>query len=147
MWIWWPGTSDPKDYKALVDTSTQCTLMSSRGKIYLYFWGDNGIPTAGCTGSWSEPDCERTAKTPQWRVHRSCAPLAQIILQEIPQDKACQGPKRALLCFGIAAVKTEEVRELNILPDMLEDPSEEGMQRVEEADTNTYHSFTLLAHP
>ena len=27
--IQWPGTSDPQEYKALVDTSAQCTLIPS----------------------------------------------------------------------------------------------------------------------
>lgn len=30
LWIQWSGTSDPQEYKALADTSTQCTLMPSR---------------------------------------------------------------------------------------------------------------------
>lgn len=30
MLIRWPGTSDPKKYKALVDAGTQCTLMPLR---------------------------------------------------------------------------------------------------------------------
>jgi len=29
VWIKWPGMSDPQEYKTLVDTGTQCTLMSS----------------------------------------------------------------------------------------------------------------------
>ncbi|GAB0207598.1 hypothetical protein GRJ2_003225500 [Grus japonensis] len=29
VWIRWPGTSDPQEYKALVDTGAQCTLMPS----------------------------------------------------------------------------------------------------------------------
>lgn len=65
----------------------------------------------------------------------------------MPQDKAFQGPKRALLCFGIAAVKSEEVRELNTLPDIAGDPSAVGMQRVEEAGTDPYHNCALLAVP
>jgi len=27
VWVRWPGTSDPQQYKALVDTGAQCTLM------------------------------------------------------------------------------------------------------------------------
>ena len=29
VWIQWPGMSDPQEYKALVDTAAQCTLMPS----------------------------------------------------------------------------------------------------------------------
>lgn len=29
IWIQWPGTSDPQEYKALVSTGAQCTLMVS----------------------------------------------------------------------------------------------------------------------
>lgn len=65
MWIQWPGTSDPKDYKALADTNAQCTLLSSR------YLGAKSISISGVTrgsqqlttGSWSEPDWEQMAKT------------------------------------------------------------------------------------
>jgi len=32
VWIQWPGTSDAQEYKALADTSAQCTLMTSEFK-------------------------------------------------------------------------------------------------------------------
>jgi len=32
VWIRWSDTSDPQGYKALVDTSTQCTLIPSSYK-------------------------------------------------------------------------------------------------------------------
>jgi len=32
VWIQWPGTSDAQEYKALVDTGAQCTLMPSEFK-------------------------------------------------------------------------------------------------------------------
>lgn len=37
-----PGTSDPRDCKALANTSAQCTLMPSdhRGRIHLCFWSN-----------------------------------------------------------------------------------------------------------
>lgn len=36
-------------------------LCGSEYRIHLYFWGGRGIPTADCTGSWSESD--------QWQNH------------------------------------------------------------------------------
>jgi len=44
MWIQWPGTSDPQEYKALVDTNAQRTLMSSS------YEGAEPICISGVTG-------------------------------------------------------------------------------------------------
>ena len=43
VWVWWPGTSDPQEYKALVDTGAQCTLMPSD------FKGSESICISGVT--------------------------------------------------------------------------------------------------
>ena len=44
VWIRWPGTSEPHKYKALVDTSAQCTLMPSshQGTKSIYIHGVTG---------------------------------------------------------------------------------------------------------
>ena len=44
VWIRWPGTSDPQEYKALVDTGAQCTLMPSS------YTGAEPICISGVTG-------------------------------------------------------------------------------------------------
>jgi len=43
-----------------------------------------------------------------------------------------QGPKGVRWAFGIAALEAEEVKQLSILPGLLEDPSVLGLLRVEE---------------
>jgi len=44
VWIRWPGTLYPQEYKALVDTGAQCTLMP------LHFKGSESICISGVTG-------------------------------------------------------------------------------------------------
>lgn len=49
VWIWYFGTSDPQEFKPLVDTSSQCTLMPPR------YIGEKSIPVSRVTGdpnSW-----------------------------------------------------------------------------------------------
>ena len=48
VWIRWPGTSDPQEYKALVDTSAQCTLIPSDYK------GAESICISGVMGGSQE---------------------------------------------------------------------------------------------
>lgn len=65
MWIQWPGTINPKEYKALVGANTPCTLMPSRyvRAESISISGVTEIPTADSTGSWSEHNWKRMAKT------------------------------------------------------------------------------------
>jgi len=48
VWIRWPGTSDPQECKALVDTGAQCTLMPSD------FKGSESICISGVTAESQE---------------------------------------------------------------------------------------------
>jgi len=48
MWIRWPGTSEPQEYKAFVDTGAQCTIMLLNHK------GAESISIYGVTGSSQE---------------------------------------------------------------------------------------------
>ena len=66
MWIQWPGTSDPQQYKALVDTGAQCTLMLSN------FKGAESICISGVTGGSQqltvlEAEVSLTGK--EWEKH------------------------------------------------------------------------------
>ncbi|RMC05626.1 hypothetical protein DUI87_17711 [Hirundo rustica rustica] len=66
VWIRWPGTSEPQDYEALVDTGAQCTLMPSRHV------GAESISITGVTGGSQdctlvEADVSLTGN--EWKKH------------------------------------------------------------------------------
>jgi len=66
VWIRWPGTSDPQEYKALVDTGAQCTLMPSD------FKGSESICISGVTrGSQdlSVLEAEVSLTGQEWQKH------------------------------------------------------------------------------
>ncbi|GAB0177285.1 hypothetical protein GRJ2_000193700 [Grus japonensis] len=49
-----------------------------------------------------------------------------------PQERVFQGPKRVPVGFGIAALESEEIKQLSTVPGLSEDPSVMGLLRVEE---------------
>ena len=66
MWIRWPGTSDPQEYKALVDTGAQFTLMPSSYK------GAEPICISGVTGGSQELtvlEAEMSLTRNEWHKH------------------------------------------------------------------------------
>ena len=71
VWIRWPGTSDPQEYRALVDTGAQCTLMPSE------FKGSESICISGVTGGsqdLSVLEAEVSLIGQHWQKHPSSGP-------------------------------------------------------------------------
>ena len=66
VWIQWPGTSEPQEYKALVDTGAQCTLMPSsyRGTELIYISG-----VTGGSQELSVLEEERSLTGKDWQKH------------------------------------------------------------------------------
>jgi len=131
MWIRWPGTSDPQEYKAPVDTGAQCTLMSSD------FKGSESISISGVTGGsqeLSELEAEVSLTGQDWQKHPIVTgPKAPFILGIDFLRRGCfKDSERSRWAFGIPALETEEIKQLSILPRLLEDPSIVGLLRVEE---------------
>ena len=131
VWIWWPGTSDPQEYKALVDTGAQCTLMPSE------FKGSEPICISGVTGGSQELsllEAEVSLTGQDWQKHPIVTgPEAPCILGiDYLRRGYFKDPKGYRWAFGIAAVETEEIKQLSILPGLSEDPSVAGLLRVEE---------------
>jgi len=66
VWIRWPGTSDPQEYKALVDTGAQCTLMPSD------FQGSESMCISEVTGGSQELsvlEVEVSLTGKEWQKH------------------------------------------------------------------------------
>jgi len=142
VWIRWPGMSYPQEYKALVDTGAQCTLMPSE------FKGSESICISGVTGgsqelSGLEAEVSLTGKERQKHPIVS-GPKAPCILGiEYLRGGYFKDPKGYRWDFSIAALETEEIKQLSILPGLSEDPSIVGLLRVEEQQvpnaTTTVH--------
>ncbi|KAK4831830.1 hypothetical protein QYF61_019588 [Mycteria americana] len=119
VWIQWPGTSDPQEYKALVDTGAQRTLVPSSYK------GAEPICISGVTGG---------------SQHLNAPSILGI---DCLRRGYFKDPKGYWWAFGIAALETEEIKELSTLPSLSEDPSVVGLLRVEEQQvpiaTTTVH--------
>ncbi|GAB0209477.1 hypothetical protein GRJ2_003413400 [Grus japonensis] len=125
VWIRWPGTSDPQEYKALVDTGAQCTLMPSSHE------GAEPICISGVTGGSQQLtllEAEVSLTGNDWEKH----PIVTG-----PEDPCILGidylrrgyfkdPKGYWWAFGIAALETEEIEPLSALPGLSEDPSVVG---------------------
>ena len=119
VWIRWPGTSDPQEYKALVDTGAQCTLMPSSHS------GVESICISTVTGgsqqlSLLEAEVNLTGK--DWHKHPIVTgPDAPCILGiDYLRIGYFKDPKGYRWAFGIAAL--EEVEQLSTLPGLSEDP-------------------------
>ncbi|GAB0206637.1 hypothetical protein GRJ2_003129300 [Grus japonensis] len=142
VWIRWPGTSDPQEYKALVDTSAQCTLMPSSSE------GVEPISISGVTGGSQQLtllEAEVSLTGNDWEKHPIVTgPEAPCILGlDYHQRGYFKDPKGYWWAFGIAALETGEIELLSTLPSLSEDPSVVGLLRVEEQQvpiaTTTVH--------
>ncbi|OWK63911.1 Pro-Pol polyprotein [Lonchura striata] len=107
VWIRWPGTSEPQKYDALVDTGAQCTLIPS-GHV-----GAEPVSIAGVTG----------ITTIDSGGNRGI---------DFLRNGYYKDPKGLRWAFGIAAVEAEDIKQLNTLPGLSENPSAVGLLRVEE---------------
>ncbi|RMC12156.1 hypothetical protein DUI87_11291 [Hirundo rustica rustica] len=142
VWIRWPGTSEPQEYEALVDTGLQCTLIPSE------YVGTEPISIAGVMGGSQELtllEAEVSLTGKEWQkppiVTGPGAPL--ILGMDLFQNGYYEEPKGLRWAFGIAAVEAEGIKKLNSLPGLLENPSAVGLLKVEEqrvpVATSTVH--------
>ena len=130
VWIRWPGTSHPQEYKALVDTGAQCTLMPSSYK------GAEPICISGVTGGSQQLtalEAEISLTGNEWQKHPIVTgPEAPCILGiDYLRRGYFKDPKGYRWAFGIAALETEGIEQLSTLPGLSEDPSVVGLLRVE----------------
>ncbi|RMB97312.1 hypothetical protein DUI87_26208 [Hirundo rustica rustica] len=142
VWIRWPGTSDPQKYTALVDTGAQCTLMPSR------YVGTESISISGVTGGSQQLtvlEAEVSLTGNGWQKHPIVTgPEAPCILGiDCLRNGYFKDPKGYRWAFGIAAVETEDIRQLSTLPGLSDDSCAVGLLRVEEQQvpiaTTTVH--------
>ncbi|GAB0209297.1 hypothetical protein GRJ2_003395400 [Grus japonensis] len=142
VWIRWPGTSDPQEYKALVDTGAQCTLMPSN------YEGVEPISISGVTGGSQQLtllEAEVSLTGNEWQKHPIVTgPEAPCILGiDYLRRGYFKDPKAYWWAFGIAALEVEEIEPLSSLPGLSEEPSVVGLLRVEEQQvpiaTTTVH--------
>ncbi|KAK4811001.1 hypothetical protein QYF61_014473 [Mycteria americana] len=115
VWIRWPGTSDPQEYKALVDTGAQCTLMPSS------YIGAEPISISGVTGGSQQLtvlEAEVSLTGNEWQKHPIVTgPEAPCILGiDYLRRGYFKDPKGYWWAFGIAALETEEIEQLSTLP-------------------------------
>ncbi|RMC20078.1 hypothetical protein DUI87_00924 [Hirundo rustica rustica] len=131
VWIRWPGTSDPQKYMASVNTGAQYTLMPSR------YVGTESISISGVTGG-SQQLIVLEAKVSL--TGNGCQKHPIVTGPEAPcilgidylRNGYFKDPKGYRWAFGIAAVETEDIRQLNTLPGLSVDSSVVGLLRVEE---------------
>ncbi|GAB0209430.1 hypothetical protein GRJ2_003408700 [Grus japonensis] len=137
-----PDTSDPQEYKALVDTGAQCTLMPSS------YEGVEPIAISGVTGGSQQLtllEAEVSLSGNEWQKHPIVTGPEALCILGI--DYLWRGyfkdPKGYQWAFGIAALEAEEMEPLSSLPGLSEDPSVVGLLRVEEQQvpiaTTTVH--------
>ncbi|RMC01122.1 hypothetical protein DUI87_22388 [Hirundo rustica rustica] len=84
-----------------------------RNRIHFYFWSDRRVPAADCIGG-----------------------------RNYLRNRYFKDPKGYRWAFGIAAVETEDIRQLNTLPGLSDDSCAVGLLRVEEQvpiTTTTVH--------
>jgi len=109
LWIQWPGTSDPQEYKALVDTGAQCTLMPSD------LQGSESICISEVTGVSQELsvlEAEVSLTGQEWKKHPIVTgPKAPFILGiDYLSRGYFKDPKGYRWAFGRAALETEEIK-------------------------------------
>ncbi|GAB0206718.1 hypothetical protein GRJ2_003137400 [Grus japonensis] len=120
-----------KEYKALVETNAQCTLLPSN------YEGAEPIYISGVTGGSQQltvPEGEVSLTGNEWQKHPIVTgPEALCILgTDYLRRGYFKDPKGYQWAFGIAALETEEIEQLSTLPGLSEDPSVVGLLRVEE---------------
>ncbi|KAK4818478.1 LOW QUALITY PROTEIN: hypothetical protein QYF61_014180 [Mycteria americana] len=123
VWIRWPGTSDPQ-----VDTGAQCTLMPSS------YTGAEPIcisEVAGGSQQLTVLEAEVSLTGNEWQKHPTVTgPEAPCILGiDCLRRGDFKDPKGYRWAFGIAALETEEIKQLSTLPGLSEDPSVVGLLR------------------
>ncbi|GAB0197180.1 hypothetical protein GRJ2_002183300 [Grus japonensis] len=142
VWIRWLGTPDPQEYKALVDTGAQCTLVASS------YEGVEPISISGVTGGSQQLtllEAEVSLTGNEWQKHPIVTgPQAPCILGiDYLRKGYFKDPKGYRWAFGIAALEAEEIEPLSSLPGLSEDPSVVGLLRFEEQQvpiaTTTVH--------
>ncbi|GAB0203789.1 hypothetical protein GRJ2_002844500 [Grus japonensis] len=142
VWTSISAVRNPQEYKALVDTGAQCTLMP------LSHEGAEPISTSGVTGGSLQLtllEAEVSLTGNDWEKHPIVTgPEAPCILGiDYLQRGYFKDPKGYQWAFGIAALEMEEIEPLSTLPGLLEDPSVVGLLRVEEQQvpvtTTTVH--------
>jgi len=96
VWIQWPGTSEPQEYKALVDTGAQCTLMPSsyRGTELIYISG-----VTGGSQELSVLEEERSLTGKDWQKHPMVAGGPMHTQYRLSQKGAFQGSQGILMGF------------------------------------------------
>lgn len=135
MWIQWPGTSDPQEYKALVDTSAQCTMMPSSYK------GAKHICISGATGGSQQLtvlEAEVSLTGNEWqKLPIVTSPEAPCILDKgmhgylkYPQERVFKEPKGCWWAFGRVVLEMKLIKQLSTLPSLSEDTSVLGLLRV-----------------
>ncbi|KAK4807223.1 LOW QUALITY PROTEIN: hypothetical protein QYF61_024343 [Mycteria americana] len=129
VWIRWPGTSGPQEYKALVDTSAQCTLMPSS-----YIGAEPICISGGGSQQLTVLEAEVSLSGNEWQKHPILTgPEAPCILGiDYLRRGYFKDPKGYRWAFGIAALETEEIKQLSTLPGLSEDPSVVGLLRAAE---------------
>ncbi|GAB0206921.1 hypothetical protein GRJ2_003157700 [Grus japonensis] len=142
VWIRWPVMSDPQEYKALVDTGAQCTLMPSSHE------GAEPISISGVTGGSQQLtllEAEVSLTGNEWQKHPIVTgPEAPCILGiDYLRRGYFKDPKGYWWAFGRAALEAEEIEPFSSLPGLSEDPSVVGLLRVKEQQvpiaTTTVH--------
>ncbi|GAB0208641.1 hypothetical protein GRJ2_003329800 [Grus japonensis] len=123
--------SDPQEYKALVDTGAQCTLMPSS------YEGAEPICISGVTGGSQQLtllEAEVSLTGNDWQKHPIVTgPEAPCILGiDYLRRGYFKDPKGYRWAFGVAALEMEEIEPLSSLPGPSEDPSLVGLLRDKE---------------
>ncbi|KAK4806863.1 hypothetical protein QYF61_012584 [Mycteria americana] len=131
-----------EEYKALVDTGAQCTLMPSS------YIGAEPICISEVTGESQQLtvlEAKVSLTGNEWQKHPIVTgPEAPCILGiDYLRRGYFKDPKGYWWAFGRAALETEEIKQLSTLPGLSEDPSVVGLLRVEEQQvpiaTTTVH--------
>ncbi|KAK4810570.1 hypothetical protein QYF61_004533 [Mycteria americana] len=137
-----PRGTDPQEYKALVDTGAQCTRMPSS------YIGAEPICISGVTGGSQQLtvlEAEVNLTGNEWQKPPIVTgPEAPCILGiDYLRRGYFKDPRGYWWAFFIAALETEEIKQLSTLPGLSEDPSIVGLLRAEEQQvpiaTTTVH--------
>ena len=122
---------DPQEYKALVDTGAQRTLMGSSYKEA------EPICISGVTGGSQQLtvlEAEVSLKGNEWQKHRIVTGPEALCILGIDYLKRgyFKDPEGYWRAFGIGALETEGIKQLSALPGLSQDPLIVGLLRVEE---------------
>lgn len=142
VWIRWPGTSEPHECKALVDTGAQCTMMplNHKGSVSI-----NIEEVAGGSKELTVLETEVSLTGNEWERHPVLTgPNAPCVLSvDCLRRGNFKDAKGYRWVFGITAVESEDVKKLSTLPGLSHDCSVVGLLKVEEQQvpiaTTTVH--------